>query len=614
MIGRRSRTFCLLASLLVISTLAGGQRPTPAPRDRAAILVLDLPSGRTLSAVQPDVIETAVLPGAVLHVATLVAALESGVVSPDTKFTCRRRVVVDGRQLFCTHQDLGRPISPAEALALSCTDFFASVGQRLPREALSATMTALGLDPLAPRASVPLAAVGLDGVEASPERLLRALVRSADATSGARMRRETREVLLAGLRGAAREGTARVIGERAIDALAVTGSVRTTGGASHGLALAISPSARSSRAVAVVVPGGSGSEAASVAAQTLAELIEGSYWQGPSGFAPTSESPKVPPSPARGLGGASRGSEGSKPAATARPPAIPSKGAAPATTPAIGGMTIRVGHPRLTGGYELMQVPLEEYVARVLAGEAAARSAPAALEALAIAVRTFAIANLERHRNDGFDLCDLTHCQVMTTSTAATRAAAGATAGRIMTYRGQPAAIFYTASCGGQSELPSEVWPRAQDLPFLTRHKDADCRRLPEWTTEIAATELLRAFRTAGLKGDEIRNVRVARRSASGRASTLRIEGLEPGEITGDDLRFAVGRTLGWQLIKSTAFDVKRTSLGYRFTGRGSGHGVGLCVIGSARMAAEGKSAAKILAEYFPGTEIALLPASGRAR
>jgi SpoIID/LytB domain protein len=599
MIGRRGRAFCLLAALVSSSALlggprAGGQRPCPAPRDRAAILVLDLPSGRTLSAVQPDVIATRVSPGAVLHVATLVAALESGVVSPDTTFTCRRRVVVDGRQLFCTHQDPGRPMSPAEALALSCTDFFASVGQRLPREALSATMTALGLDPLPPRASVPLAAVGLDGAEASPEHLLRALVRSVDATSGTRMRRETREVLLAGLRGAAREGTARVIGERAIDALAVTASVKTLDGGPQGLALAISPSARSSRAVAIVVPGGSAGEAASVAAQTLAELIEGSYWQGPSGSA--------------------KGSEGPKPAETVRSPAIPARGAAPAATPAIGGMTIRVGHPRLTGGYDLMQVPLEDYVARVLAGEAAARSAPAALEALAIAVRTFAVANLGRHRNDGFDLCDLTHCQVMATSTAATRAAAAATAGRILTYRGQPAAIFYTASCGGQSELPSEVWPRAQDQPFLTRHKDADCRRLPEWTTEIAATELLRAFRTAGLKGDEVRNVRVARRSASGRASTLRIEGLEPGEITGDDLRFAVGRTLGWQLIRSTAFDVKRTSIGYRFTGRGSGHGVGLCVIGSARMAAEGKSAAKILAEYFPGTEIALLPAPGRTR
>jgi SpoIID/LytB domain protein len=609
---RRGLIFCLLGSLVVVSALAGGQRPDPVLRDRAAILVLDLPSGRTLSAVQPDVISARLSPGAVLQVATLAAALESRIVAPDTRFTCRRRVTVAGRQLLCRHPDTGRPITPAEALALSCTDFFASIGQQLPREALSAMTTALGLGAVSAKASMPLAAVGLDGVEASPEQLLRALVRAVDATSGPRMRRETRDVLLAGLRGAARTGAARAIGDRAIDALGVTGNTPMAGGGFQGLALALSPSARSSRAVAVLLPGGSGSDAASLAAETLAELIEGTYWQGPN---PLDRSPggvrggPAPATPGKGTVRDNAAKAGDKPAKAASDARQESP-----WDPSTSGTAIRVGHPRRTGGYQLTQVPIEEYVARVLAGEAAARSAPAALEALAITVRTFAIANLGRHKSDDFDLCDLTHCQVMAAaSTAATRAAAAATAGRILTYRGQPAAIFYTASCGGQSELPADVWPRAQDQPFLTRHKDADCKRL-EWTTDVATTELLRALKAAGLRGDEIRDVRVARRSGSGRASTLRIEGLDPEEITGDDLRFAVGRTLGWQLIKSTAFDVKRTAIGYRFTGRGSGHGVGMCVIGSARMAAQGKSAAKILAEYFPGTEISLLPASNGAR
>ena len=57
-------------------------------------------------------------------------------------------------------------------------------------------------------------------------------------------------------------------------------------------------------------------------------------------------------------------------------------------------------------------------------GEAAIRSAPAALEALAITARTFALANLRRHGAHGFDLCELTHCQVTRPATAATRRAA----------------------------------------------------------------------------------------------------------------------------------------------------------------------------------------------
>jgi hypothetical protein len=102
----------------------------------------------------------------------------------------------------------------------------------------------------------------------------------------------------------------------------------------------------------------------------------------------------------------------------------------------------------------------------------------------------------------------------------------------------------------------------------------------------------------------------------------LAIVGLQPSSISGQDFRVAIGRTIGWQHIKSTAFEVRRVDGGFRFDGHGSGHGVGLCVIGSARLAARGRSADQILARYFPGlaitgsdrgrTEVA--PGSGRGR
>jgi hypothetical protein len=66
----------------------------------------------------------------------------------------------------------------------------------------------------------------------------------------------------------------------------------------------------------------------------------------------------------------------------------------------------------------------------------------------------------------------------------------------------------------------------------------------------------------------------------------------------------AVGRALGWQHIKSTAFDLRRQGDYYRFTGHGSGHGVGMCVIGSAKLAEQGRSADEILERYYPGLPI----------
>jgi stage II sporulation protein D len=256
-------------------------------------------------------------------------------------------------------------------------------------------------------------------------------------------------------------------------------------------------------------------------------------------------------------------------------------------------------------GYRVEAMPIEQYVSGVLEGEALRGSGPAALEALAIAIRTFAVANLGRHRADNFDLCDQTHCQVLRTATAATDRAAQATAGRVLLAGDAPASIFFSASCGGFTEKPSAVWPGADDPPYLPARPDEACQGAPAWSADIREADLLRALRAVGFRGGHLDNLSIASRTSSGRVARLRTDGLQPGEISGQDLRVAVGRTLGWQFIKSAAFEVQRTEGSYRFAGHGSGHGVGLCVIGSAKLAEQGKSAEEILRQYFPGLTIA---------
>src|SRR5207248_3326887 len=101
-----------------------------------------------------------------------------------------------------------------------------------------------------------------------------------------------------------------------------------------------------------------------------------------------------------------------------------------------GPIDVRIGFARPAGGYSIQTLPLETYVARVLAGEAARDSPPAALEVLAITIRTFALGNRDRHRADGFDLCDETHCQVVRMATLATTMAAQTTAGEVLMRNG----------------------------------------------------------------------------------------------------------------------------------------------------------------------------------
>ena len=192
------------------------------------------------------------------------------------------------------------------------------------------------------------------------------------------------------------------------------------------------------------------------------------------------------------------------------------------------------------------------------------------------------------------------------TATQATTRAAQATAGQVLTSNGIIASVFYSASCGGRTEKPSNVWPGAEDPPYLPTADDDACEGAPAWEASLSEADLLRAFQAAGFRGDRLRNLRIASHNSSNRVARLAVEGLMPAEISGQDLRVVVGRTLGWQHIKSAAFELRKDGSVYRFSGHGSGHGVGMCVIGSTNLAARGTSAAAILARYFPGTAITI--------
>ena len=265
------------------------------------------------------------------------------------------------------------------------------------------------------------------------------------------------------------------------------------------------------------------------------------------------------------------------------------------------------------GDSKIERIAVDEYIAQVLAGEGQPKASDSAQEALAITARTFAVANRNRHRSEGFDLCDTTHCQVLRPATAITRRAAAATSGRVLLHQGQPAFVFYSAWCGGHTELASHVWPGAIDYAGEPSLEDDACEDEPAWTSDLPASQIESALRTAGLRGSRLRNLRVLARNESDRVARLRVEGFTPSEISGHEFRMAVGRVAGWQAIKSAAFDVDRSGNGYRFRGRGFGHGVGLCVVGAGRRAAQGATADQILRFYFPGLSVGPIPATPSA-
>jgi stage II sporulation protein D len=263
---------------------------------------------------------------------------------------------------------------------------------------------------------------------------------------------------------------------------------------------------------------------------------------------------------------------------------------------------VRVG----TAAGRVAAVPMEVYVARVLAGEGEPNAPAATQQALAIAIRTFAVANAGRHGREGFDLCDTTHCQVLRASTPAARQAALATAGQVLTYGGAVAEIFNSASCGGRTETASEVWPGA-DLPYLHSIIDDVHRGDEPWTLDLSLRQIDEALTRAGFGGNRLTGITVDTRSGSGRATRLRLDGMRPDVIAGESFRAAIGA----RQLRSTQFVIERRRDTVRFTGTGYGHGVGLCVIGAGRRGRRGESAADILHVYFPGLALtSLAPAT----
>lgn len=263
-----------------------------------------------------------------------------------------------------------------------------------------------------------------------------------------------------------------------------------------------------------------------------------------------------------------------------------------ALTAASQSRTVRVGSPA-TG--RIAVVPIELYVARVLAGEGEPRAADAAQEALAVAIRTYVLANQGRHRRDGYALCDTTHCQVLRQATPASRRAALATAGRVLLQGGRPAELFYSASCGGQSESAAALWPAA-NLPYLRSEIDDVHGEDVPWRLTLELEEIGRALARAGFQG-QLTDIGVEERTESGRAGRLRLEGMRPDVIGGDPLRGA----LGFMTLRSTAFSIEREGTSVTFVGRGFGHGVGMCVIGAGRRALRGETVEAILGHYYPG-------------
>jgi len=279
-------------------------------------------------------------------------------------------------------------------------------------------------------------------------------------------------------------------------------------------------------------------------------------------------------------------------------------------------LAIASAHPqtlKVRSSARIVDMPLERYVAAAVTGETSTLRPDEALKAMAVAARTYAIRHRARHATEGFDLCSNTHCQRLE-SVINRRAgsAAAATAGELLWYEAKPAFTPYSLDCGGVTEHASTVWP-LEAAPYLKSKPDPHCRRAgpSEWQWAGDPQAITEALARSALRAPaRLAAVSILESSPSGRALVLALSGdRETVRISAGSFRFAIGRNLGWNTIRSARYQVRNAGGKLLFQGSGAGHGVGLCQRGAEQMGLAGHSYHDILAFYFPGARPGL---SGR--
>jgi SpoIID/LytB domain protein len=554
-----------------------------------AIVVLDPQTGRIRAVVHTDLaFNNAFPPGSTIKPFTALAALRAGVINNETRIRCRgkykRKDVIDA----CVHPPHLPPFNPAEAVAYSCNYFFATTAERLDGNNFAQMLNDFGFgqptginnEPesagvLAPARFQPQSALG-EGPFLQVTPMQMATAYAALFNGGAllkpgydgvrkvraqlRIDDNERALLLEGMRGAVSFGTA----EKAdLDSLPVyiagkTGTSTQLGGfRSQGwfAGIAFNPDTQPASAqllVVVYLKNAHGSEAAEIARPIFEEF---------AGKRDANED---------------------------------------ATYISVHQVSENV----------TQRMPLEDYVLHVVASEASIEDQPEALKALAIAARTYALKNLGRHKDQGYDFCSTTHCQRFESAVArpALAAAVKETTGLVLRDdKHQIIDAYFSASCGGMTANLKTLW--GDNAPaYLRGVRDDYCNTGPHyrWTDTIDSTELANALRSDPRTdvGQNIRNLSIAQYDQTGRAEMITIAGDRRKSISGWEFKLIVGRALGWNVLKSSRFNVSRSGSRFVFRGGGFGHGLGLCQEGSHVMAQRGQSFQQILAHYYPGTSL----------
>ncbi len=298
------------------------------------------------------------------------------------------------------------------------------------------------------------------------------------------------------------------------------------------------------------------------------------------------------------------------------------------------------------------EVSIDQYLKGVVPSEMPPRYPAEALKAQSIAARSDALAKLGgRHLNDPYDLCATVHCQVysgLNHRSPLSDSAVESTAGEVLTIDNRICNTVYSSVCGGHTESKENVW-NSEPESYLKGHFDSANKRievidlsdeddLKRWVDseppcycnafahgsppalngsgkyfrweEIYSRSTLESIivKKTGADLGTFCGLEIIKRGESGRIIELEILGSVNNVRLKSEL--SIRRALSETTLRSSCFyvtmsyDADSIPSEIVFHGAGWGHGVGMCQVGAAVMALEGKNYRQILSHYYRGTKV----------
>lgn len=284
----------------------------------------------------------------------------------------------------------------------------------------------------------------------------------------------------------------------------------------------------------------------------------------------------------------------------------------------------------------IANVELENYIAGVVPNEIGEAVPIEAMKAQAIAARSEALFKIlhNHHKDDEYDLCAGTHCQVfsgISNVNEKVKTAVNETAYQICIYNSKIVNAVYSNNCGGITTNSSDIWS-GKSVPYLVSIYDGKgnskvnlqsesnaknwilgsqpvfCntendvswkKNTYQWQEIVSKNRLEKNLNSISNFG-KLKNIKITKRGMAGRILRMKIFGTENNIELNNELK--IRQIFGDLRSSFFIFEIKNDKV--IFTGKGSGHGVGMCQMGAIQMAELGYSAEEILKHYYTGIEI----------